>query len=128
MNGEQTAVLVFPAEAADAGLARASRTQHRWLRHESGSALLGCLAANGEQRIVVYRFDESVPSVFSAARRARIFRDRDVLLASGRTVRSLMIERPEMRAAPWSNEHVGITKLPLASRCPPELGDWLAPR
>ena len=63
------------------------------------------------------------------ARRARIFSVTGMCsCASGRTARSLMIERPEMRAAPWSMSTVGFTKLPLASRCPTRSSvNWLAP-
>jgi hypothetical protein len=75
------------------------------------------LRADGEQRLVIDRFDEAVAErIEGRPERADVLRGRDVLLRLGNQRRSLMMERPAILEEPSSIGTVGFTNVPLASR------------
>src|SRR6185369_17326432 len=84
-EGEQAAVLVLPAEAAHTGLARS--LQDRDLNDLSMNPSLAdtrLLRADGEQRLVIDRFDEAVAErIEGRPERADVLRGWHVLLRLG---------------------------------------------
>src|SRR6267142_2901428 len=122
---EQTAVLVFPGEAAEAGLARRLQDGNiDGFAMNPASALLGLPGRNGEQRTVVYRFDVSVSErVQRSAQGPDAFAHRNVLLRFGQN-RPIVDDRTAGNAGrAVVDEHRGIHEVAVGVEMPdPQLG------